>query len=238
MRPLPYSILLSILLISTSAKLHALSEASGITWNRDTESYFVVGDEGHVYELDRELRILRSVLIGPFDLEAITYDYDRNRLICLDESTLSLIELDQETFVILNIYPLILEREKKREYRQFESLVYSDQTFYIAASTTEKKEKFGTLFFVTLGKLILEPLEDIPLWDISGMSITDGIFFFISDDKDILARYSPNEDTFETLVIPGNHQEGLILTEKSELLIIDEDGSSSRVPLSEFSSSN
>lgn len=233
----PFAVLFFVGIISIN-NLYALSEASGITWNSVSESYFVVGDEGNIYELDRDLNVLRNIVIGSFDLEAITFVEDRNRLYCLDESNLSLLELNPQTLLVLNIYPLRLENEKKRDYSQFESLVYVDQTFYLSASTKTKKKQFGTLFSATLENGIMERIEDIPLWDISGMTFNDGIFYFLSDHEDVVARYSIRDDSFETLDIPGNHQEGLVFTENSGLLIIDEDGSTRHVLLIDFSTSN
>ena len=218
--------------------LYAFSEASGITWDNSSESYFVVGDEGCIYELDRDLNVLRNLVIGSFDLEAIAFVEEKNRLYCLDERNISLIELNPETLMILNIYPLKLEKEKKRDYSQFESLVYIDQTFYLSASTKTKKKHYGTLFSVTLENSEMEPLRDLPLWDISGMTYKDGIFYFISDDEDLVARYRLSDDSFETLDIQGTHQEGIVITENSELLIIDEDGSTRYIPLSDFSASH
>jgi uncharacterized protein YjiK len=51
------------------------SEASAVTWNWDTDTLFVLGDEGdHVIEVDRQGRMLSSMrLFGFDDTEGLTY---------------------------------------------------------------------------------------------------------------------------------------------------------------------
>jgi len=143
---------------------------------------------------------------------------------CIVSRSLSLLELDPSTLTINNIFSLRLEREKGIQYRQFESLVFVDGVFYLAASTIKKKKEQGTLFTVQLDELLLIPVADVPLWDISGLSFHNDYFYLISDDKDKLARYSLGENTFTKLKLSGNHQEGIASTSDSRLIVVSEDG--------------
>lgn len=220
--------------------LYSQSETSGITWSKDTQSYFTVGDEGFIYEMDMNLTLTRTAYIGSFDLEGITYNQDKKTLFCLDEKRRTILEVDPLGLSIINIYPLELKKDKGRSYSQFESLVYipgSDDEkghFYIAASVQKKKKDFGILFSFTLEDLELFPIADLPLWDISGLTYDDEYFYMISDTEDLIARFSPATGLYESIPIDGNHQEGVVLTSDNQLLILDESGHFYNVSKSDF----
>lgn len=216
-----FSIFLSLF---TVQNLFSISEASGITVNSFTGLYYVVGDEGYIYELNQHMEVLRTVHIGSFDLEAISFDPVRKTLFCLNEKDLSLIEIDLQSMDILNSFQLDLEKIKGRKYSQFESLVIVDGIFYFAVSTKEKKKYFGSLFSFDLEHLQLSHLRDLPLWDISGLTYGNGSFYIISDHLDKIGRFSLDSEELTLNNLPGEHQEGIVFTEKNTLYIFNENG--------------
>lgn len=218
-----FYISLTCLIFSVSS-LSAFTEVSGITWIESLNCFFSVGDEGDVYELDAELSIKRSRWIGSYDLEAITYNSLSNTLFCLNEKNLSLIELDLYNLSIINIFPLVLPKEKGRNFYQFESLVFVDGLFYLAASVEEKDEEFGTLFTVIPDNPELVPVGDIPLLDISGLTSLDDYLIMISDKENIIARYSLSSTTFDSRSLDGDHQEGVCIAADKKIIVFDENG--------------
>ena len=229
-----FPIFLFFIFLLSLQNLFSFSEPSGITINRETGFYYVIGDEGHIYEMDENLNILRTVFLGSFDLEAIAFDHVRKTLFCLNERDLSLIEIDPQSFNILKFYPLELEKVKKRKFSQFESLTIVDGLFYLATSTTKKKKQFGSLFSYNLENNEMIYLIDLPMWDISGLSYGNGYFYLISDDEDKIARYSIESDDFTSINLPGDHQEGIVFTPDNTLRIYDEDGTTFEITIDLF----
>lgn len=211
--------------------LSALSEPSGITWSESTGNYYIVGDEGFLYVLDRSFNVINSVYLGAYDLEAISYNPRTETLFCLVETDLTLLEVDMHSLRIINTFNLELERTKNRNYQQFESLVFVPSAdgegglFYIGASVEKKNKQFGILFSVSLDELKLIPLVDLPLWDISGLCYFGDNLYMVSDDRDVVASFSLTDESFEHRSVVGDHQEGIFSFGNKGLIILDENGS-------------
>ena len=85
------------------------------------------------------------------------------------------------------------------------------------------------------GKVILElsvdynegeliPVAELPLWDIAGLTYGNGYFYMVSDDRDLIARFSPLDRSFVTYPIDGDNQEGITLSNNGSIIVLDEDG--------------
>ncbi len=221
--------------------LFSLSEPSGVTWNPLTGNFYVVGDEGIIYEVDHEGNEIRSAYIGSYDLEAVTYNSDRNSIFCLDEKRISLLELELEDFTPVNIFQIKFKRKKLDKYQQFESLAYvpssdsCDGFFYFACSVEDKKNKSGLLFSVSLEELKPVKVVELPLWDISGLSYFDNSLYMVSDDEDVIANYSFSTERLIVKDLRGEHQEGVVYTSEGDLFFMEETGSLEKLPVDLFS---
>ncbi len=216
--------------------LFSLAEPSGITWNPLTGSFYVVGDEGIIYEVDHDGKEIRSAYIGPYDLEAVTYNSDRNSIFCLDEERISLLELELEDFTPVNIFQIKFKRKKLDKYTQFESLTYVPSSdsyngfFYFACSVEGKKNESGLLFSISLEDLKPVKVKEILLWDISGLSYFNNSIYMVSDDEDLIANYSFSTERLIVRDLPGEHQEGVVYTSEGDLFFLDETGSLEKLP--------
>ena len=57
-----------------------IPEASGICYAKNTNSLFVANDEGKVFEISTEGKILRKKQLGKYDLEGVTCDEKKGKL--------------------------------------------------------------------------------------------------------------------------------------------------------------
>lgn len=204
-------------------------EPSGITYVSDTDSFYIVGDEGNLYEIDKNAQLIRSVRLGDFDLESITYNKNKKLLYCLEEKSISMLEIRVTDFKILNIIPLKILKAKKRI--QFESLLYisSDKEngdeFFIGSSIKNKAKNKGVLtsFILKDKKVTFNKEFEIPVWDIAGLGLYNNTIYIVSDREDRIAMF---DLTLETLIgkskITGAHQEGIILDPSGIMYIVDE----------------
>lgn len=199
---------------------------SGITWSPGREQYYVVGDEGFVFVFDKELNHIKSRYIGKYDFEGITYNSERDSLYCLDERNLLLVELGCDELDFLNVQRLDLD--DRRKYNQFESLVYTGEYFspansFLTIGTRETGKKArSTIFSFTIDNLEMEPLMDIPLEDLSGLTIKGDRLILISDSADEIYTVSLQDETIDTDELPGDHQEGIHFREETGFVIADE----------------
>ncbi|PLY04347.1 MAG: hypothetical protein C0625_16865 [Arcobacter sp.] len=98
-------ILLGILIIMSVQNIFAkekviakIPEASGITYSKKSNSLFVVNDEGSIYELSLDGRILREKKLGKYDLEGITIDDENDLLLLAIEGDDSILVLSKKKF--------------------------------------------------------------------------------------------------------------------------------------------
>ena len=81
-------------------------EPSGICPYPPHNSFFIVGDEGHLAEISPEGEILKMVLLGDLDLEGISYDPWSGLLAAVAEKRNLLIMIDPVNLRIYNTIPV------------------------------------------------------------------------------------------------------------------------------------
>lgn len=218
------SLLPILLLFATSfSTLYAFPEMSGMTYLSQSETFFAVGDEGHLFELDENLKIIRTVFLGDFDLEAVTSNSDGSRLYCLDESGLMLLEISLPDLSVLSVEEIKKKNKLDKKYFQFESLILIEDTFIMGATYNSEKKGEGVLLRFHRDDLKTEKMADIPLQDISGLAYSEPYFLIISDNADKMIIFSEDEGLLDSLDIQGVHQEGVSLKE-NDVYILDESG--------------
>ncbi len=93
-------------------ELKEIEEPSGIVFVPLRGTLFVIGDEGDVAELSKEMRILKQKRLAPleggenYDLEGVTYNPFNNRLYVVVEGEDIIFELHPETLKILRKFPV------------------------------------------------------------------------------------------------------------------------------------
>lgn len=217
------SLLKFLIFFSAFTSLSAFPEMSGLTYASSTDMFYAVGDEGHIFELDRDMKILRSVYLGAFDFEAVTFIDELNRLYCLDESELLLLEVDLSDLSIKSIEPLNNRGKLKDKFIQFESLVYKEGFLFLGVTYKSEKKGEGALLRFTPADPTAEKIFDIPVRDISGLAYRDPCFVIISDKEDKLILFSEEEEILESRDINGDHQEGVSIL-GDDIYIVDESG--------------
>ncbi len=206
--------------------LEGVSEPSGITHNPKTDLLYIVGDEGDIYECDKDGNVLRSEILGALDLEGITYNIDNNRLYCLEEKSPSLLEVDIEKLQIVNTYKL--KGLVNKDLKQFESLTYSPVNqigsgqFFMGSSVKSTKSGLITSFIINNSNIIKVDTYAIPLWDVAGLSYVDNRLFMVSDNKDKLATIDLSNSSFTAISIAGENQEGVTTFNHDKILVLDE----------------
>ncbi|MBD3789603.1 MAG: SdiA-regulated domain-containing protein [Campylobacterales bacterium] len=76
-------------------------EASGICYSTRTDTLFVVNDEGKIYEVSKNGKILCAKQLGKYDLEGVACDDVAKRLYFAVEGKDNILIVDQRTLQVL-----------------------------------------------------------------------------------------------------------------------------------------
>ncbi len=214
----------------------SIQEPSGIVFHPKRNTFFVVGDEGHIAEFAKNGKNIRQIKLGNLDFEAITLNPLKNLLYLADEKRKAILEIDinfkiKRTFFLENTFKnkLIFPKGK----HGIESLTYSSKskTFYFANQITFKKRENKT--YITEFKLPENYFSSkvkylniypVKMLDISGMQFDDNNnqLIIISDYENSLIRINEKGLIKSKRSIPGKSQEGVTLDNNGNIFILQE----------------
>jgi uncharacterized protein YjiK len=233
-------IIMLIGMTNLSAEIIAhIPEASGICYISKSDMLIVVNDEGWIYKLTRKGEIKRKIYLGKYDLEGITYDKDKDKLLVAVEG--------KESILVLNRASLELEKEIKikRKYDGIEVLKKSkkagleaigideDGDIYVSNQskiTYDKNLQENASVIVRVGSLsktrtTIKEVYNHGYIDISGMTFHNGYLYMISDKKNLLIKYDiKNNKTINKIKLPKSAQEGICFDNDGNIYIADDNG--------------
>ena len=236
-------ILLGILIIISIQNLFAkekviakIPEASGISYSYKSNTLFVVNDEGSIYELNLEGKILREKKIGNYDLEGIAID---------DENDLLLLAVEGDDEILVLSKKQFKQKHKisiKREYKGvkvlkkgndgIEGLALYKNKIYASNQSKNLYPKDDSSVIVIIDyelKKKKQKIKDIinhGFIDIAGLTFYDDILFMISDKKDLLIQYDiKRKKVIKKEKLSKKYaQEGIAFDKEANLYIADDNG--------------
>ena len=206
---------------SSEHTIAKIAEASGIAYCTNSNTLVVANDEGALYELSTEGKLLSTHKLGEYDLEGV---------VCHD---------DHYVFAVENGYILIVDREtklsdtlkikgKKIKFSKksgIEGIAYNDGLYYL--SIQAKKKKDAKIIVVKLGKNYAKIVKVIEhgIVDTAGLEYKDGKIFMVSDKKDKLYVYDLKKDKITKKVkLDKFAQEGIAFDNEKNVYFADDDG--------------
>ena len=114
-------------------KILKIPEASGICYSENNNNFFVINDEWNIYEIDKNLNILKNKYI---------WDYDFESIICLDDNLLSINEKNWKILKLNNKLEKIEEYKidwYKLEKKWIEWFTKVSEKKYIISTQSKKK---------------------------------------------------------------------------------------------------
>jgi uncharacterized protein YjiK len=217
-----------------------LKEPSGIIFHPGRGTLFVIGDKGHLSELQTDGVRLKQERLGKEDTEDITYDPVTGNLYVVVEGADVILEVDPEAFKVIQQIPL--ERSFEGQVllppsgNGVEGLAFAPDesregggTFFLANQTNNPEEPSLILEIeVTappnppLGKIVNH--FSIPVTDLSGLYYDQphDRLLVISDDNNVLLHLSRTGEILDSYALPGEHQEGITLDAGGFLYIAED----------------
>lgn len=236
-------IILGILLIMSTQNIFAniktiakVPEASGISYSKDSNTLFVVNDEGTIYELSTKGKILRKKKLGKYDLEGVAVD-DKNDLLLLAVE-------GNDNILVLSKDKLKVKKEIsiKRKYKGvkvlkkgadgIEGIALYKNKIYLSNQSKKLYPKDDSSVIVIVPynlkktKVKIENIINHKITDISGLTFYKDILFMISDNNNLLIQYDiKKHKIIKKYKLPRKFaQEGITFDKKGNLYIADDNG--------------
>jgi uncharacterized protein YjiK len=223
-------LLLSLLVISTLqadsknlTKIANIPEASGIDYSKSTNTLFVANDEGKIYEISTNGKILREKKVCKCDLEGIS-DYNKKEFLAIDEKSDTILYISKESLKIkdkLKIDKSITKKIKKDKKEGFEAISYDGEYIYLGLQS--KKAPSYIIVIDKKGNLIKK--IEIDTKDIAGLKAIDNNLYALSDKKDTIYKIDlKNNQVIDKSKVKAKDQEGITYI-NNRLYIADDSGS-------------
>ena len=191
-------LILGLVLILSSQYLFAkekviakVPEASGIVYSQISNTFFVVNDEGSIYELTKEGHLLRKKKLGNYDLEGISIDVKKDLLFLAVEGKDSILVLSRPTLEIKKEIPIKRKYKGKKILKKsgdgIEGLAFYDGYIYAANQSKKRYPKEDSSVIVIskfdyeANKLKINSIIPMKITDISGLTFYKDELYILSD---------------------------------------------------------
>ena len=233
-----YTLILMLLFTSCSHSDNTLihiPEASGICYAKNTNTLFVANDEGKVFEISTDGKILRKKRLGNYDLEGVACDSKKGKLYFAVEKSDNILVVNQKNLKVQK------EIDIKREYKKIavlrkdkkngiEGIAITPDGIYISNQSTKRYPKPDSSVLVRIDslkkkKVAIKDIVDHGYIDIAGLCFHGGYMYMVSDTDDLLIKYDlKNKKTVAEKKLPSFAQEGVAFDDNSNIYIADDDG--------------
>jgi len=220
----------------TLQKIADIPEASGICYSKKRDSLFVVGDEGRVYELSKDAKVINRSYFPKHNFEGIACDDKDGKLLLAVEGKDNILLLSQKSLKkrakikIKREYKgkLILKKDWKKN--GLEGITLIDN--YIALTNQSKKflpkkDPSVILLIDKRGgkKREIKSLIDLRIKDLAGLDYYNGYLYVVSDHEDLLLKYDlKKQKTVSKIKLPPFAQEGVAIDNEENIYFADDNG--------------
>ncbi|AXH13151.1 SdiA-regulated domain-containing protein [Halarcobacter bivalviorum] len=231
-------------LIAKEKVIAKIPEASGIVYSENSNTLFVVNDEGTIYELSLKGEIKREYKLGTYDLEAITIDEEKNLLLIANEEKDELLVVDIKDFTILNKIKIKGTYQGNKIIKKgkdgIEGLTLYKNKIYASNQSNKPYPKEDSSVIVILDYKMKKKLEIVDIIDhkykdIAGLTFYKDYLYLISDDANLLIKYdiTSKKVVKEYKLSKKYAQEGITFDKKGRLYIADDNGQILKLKINE-----
>ena len=212
-----------------------IPEASGICFIKKSNTLIVSNDEGWLYKLKTNGKILRKKYLGKYDLEGVAYNKSSNKLLLCVEKKESILVVDRINFKIdkevkiKRVYKNI-KLLKKTKKQGIEAIAIKDKEIYLSNQSSKKwpNENASVVFKINgidKKEAKITKIYNHGYSDIAGLTFYKGYLYMVSDKKNLLIKYDlKNNKTLKKTKLPKSAQEGICFDDKKNIYIADDNG--------------
>ncbi len=210
-------------------------EASGICYSQYSDTLFVANDEGKVYELSPEGKILRKKRLGDYDLEGVACDDKKAQLYFAVEGSDDILVVKQKRLKVIKKINInreykgttLLVKDKKRG---IEGITMDDKYFYLSNQSERKYPRSDPSVIVKIDrfsgkKADIKGMIDHKQFDIAGLAMHNGYLYMVSDTDNKLIKYDIQRDkVISVKELPDFAQEGVTFDDQGYIYFADDNG--------------
>ena len=216
-----------------------IPEASGICYVKKSQSLFVVNDEGTLYKLNKDGKVLRKMYLGKYDLEGITYNPKDDKLLLAVEDAASILVVNRDSLEFEKEIKIKRKFEKvnllKKSKKGGLEAIAIDRNGDIYVSnqskvTYTKKLKENGSVVVKINGIEKKKAKIVEVYnhgyiDIAGLTFHNGYLYMVSDTKNLLIQYDIKKNkTVKKIKLPKAAQEGICFDDDGHVYIADDNG--------------
>ena len=222
-------------LMASEKAIAQIPEASGICYSKISDSLFIANDEGTIFEISTNGKVLKEKYIGDYDLEGVACDDEKGLLLFAVEGKDNILVVLQENLEITK--EVSIKRKfkgikllKKNKKHGLEAITIADGKILLSNQSKKKwpDEDASVVFEVEnieSEKTKIKKIYDHGYIDIAGLTYKDEKLYMVSDKKNLLIVYDlKNEYTIKTVKLPEFAQEGICFDKNNALYIADDEG--------------
>ena len=212
-----------------------IPEASGICYAKNTNSLFVANDEGSVFEISTDGKILRKKRLGKYDLEGVACDSKKGKLYFAVEGDDTILIVNQKTLAIQKEVRIkrkfkkvtVLKKDKKNG---LEGITITPNGIYLSNQSTKKWPKSDPSVLIKINalkkkKVAIKNIVDHGYKDIAGLSFHNGYLYMVSDSENLLIKYDlKTKKTISTKKLPEAAYEGVTFDNHDHIYFADDNG--------------
>lgn len=197
-----------------------IPEASGICFLQEPRELIVVNDEGWIYRLSTDGKILKKKHLGDYDFEGVT-TY-KNRLLIAVEDKNAIFVVNKKSLRILKKVKIRKHKEIKNSQKSgVEAITVLNGEVYISQQNSAIFKING----IKNKKAKITKIYKHGYKDIAGLTSKDNVLYMTSDKKNLLIKYDiKNAKTLQKIKLPKAAQEGICFDDKNNVFIADDNG--------------
>ncbi|MBL6871256.1 MAG: SdiA-regulated domain-containing protein [Flavobacteriales bacterium] len=208
-----HTLLFAQKLIPVSTVNLDIDEPSGIAFNKELSTYYIISDNGYLFQTDLTGKTIHSSSFKGYDFEGITFA--KNKIYVSDEMMRKVHVFDLN-LKKTNTYQLNYQGGRNKGFESIAFIPEKNQFVLIS-----EKEKIFIRKYDLNFRMIDEIIYD-NLRDVSAVSYFDGFIYLLSDEDRTIVQMNLNFEEIKRFEIPIINPEGIAFNNKSQMLIVSD----------------
>jgi uncharacterized protein YjiK len=229
-----------------SHEIVKIPEASGICFSPHRGTLFVAHDEGIIYEISKEGKILRKKNLGKLNLEGVACDDEKGRLLLAIEGKDNILIVKQKNFKKIGKININRNYKKriilKKDWKKhgLEGICVVKNSIFLSNQSKKFLPKKDPSIVIRVSKNVKKKGDILELYshghkDIAGLTYHDKHLFMVSDTENLLIKYDiEKKKVVGSAPLPKFAQEGVAFDDEENIYITNDKGGVFKYPRKRF----